>query len=254
MVLEVALPTLPLPPGMHGKKKAVAPKAKPQKTLASAGFYPMLAKTTVALGKYATPPGSYWQKCPAADKKKRYKCMVVEFVAMHDFDGGVKGAAFKCKEMGEDGKGSLEPGVASGEEYMLAYPTPFLEYYYYENRSELSEALRKKLFPEEGTSTDDTNDAPQADATEDSVVVKQETQRPPIFDYLERVSSTLNISRPTSRFWSATPSSFAKAAPPRCTKTTWVCSTLTAPPMATQTTTTTSMCRWTTSRWCAGAR
>ena len=36
------------------KNKAVAPKTKPQKVLASAGFYPMLAKTSVALGKYAS--------------------------------------------------------------------------------------------------------------------------------------------------------------------------------------------------------
>ena len=47
--------------------------------------------------------------------------IVVEFTAMHDFGDGVKGAGFKLKEMGEDGRGSLEPGVASGSEFIMAY-------------------------------------------------------------------------------------------------------------------------------------
>ena len=38
--------------------------------------------------------------------------------------------------MGEDGRGSLEPGVASGDEFIMAYPLPFLEYYYFANRAE----------------------------------------------------------------------------------------------------------------------
>ena len=59
-----------------------------------------------------------------ADKDKRYLCSVIEFSAMHDFGDGIKGAAFQLKEMGEDGQGSLEPGVASGEEFMIGYPTP----------------------------------------------------------------------------------------------------------------------------------
>ena len=35
--------------------------------------------------------------------------------------------------MGEDGEGSREPGVASGEEFVVSYPKPFLDYYYLEN-------------------------------------------------------------------------------------------------------------------------
>ncbi len=38
-------------------------------------------------------------------------------------------------------------GVASGEVFILAYPHPFLEYYWYANRSELDASVRLKLFP-----------------------------------------------------------------------------------------------------------
>jgi hypothetical protein len=44
--------------------------------------------------------GKYWKGCPAGDKDKRFLCTVVEFVAMHDFGGGTKGAGFQLKEMG----------------------------------------------------------------------------------------------------------------------------------------------------------
>ena len=50
--------------------------------------------------------------------------------------------------MGEDGKGSLEPGVASGDVFVMAYPTPFCEYYWYANRAELDDEKRKMLFPD----------------------------------------------------------------------------------------------------------
>jgi hypothetical protein len=95
----------------------------------------------------SSAPGKYWTGCSASDKEKRYLCTVFEFIAVHDFGGGIKGAGFQVKEMGEDGKGSLELGVASGEVFILAYPHPFLEYYWYANRSELDASVRLKLFP-----------------------------------------------------------------------------------------------------------
>lgn len=134
------------------------------------GFYPTLNKPATAVGKYISAPGKFWNGCPAADKEKRFKCAVVEFSALHDYGDGVKGAGFSCKEMGEDGRGSLEPGVASGSEFMIGYPNPFLEYYYYENRSELPAAVRTKLFPDEvdpaatvGDAADASGDRIQAD-------------------------------------------------------------------------------------------
>ena len=54
---------------------AMAPKRKPsaQKALMSAGFWPMLPKTAIAVGKYCSVLGKYWTGCPAADKGKRFQ-------------------------------------------------------------------------------------------------------------------------------------------------------------------------------------
>eukprot|EP00966_Prymnesium_polylepis_P283540 6551117-Prymnesium_polylepis.1 len=55
----------------------MAPKKKPsmsQKGLTGAGFWPMLSKTAVAVGKYCSVPGKFWDGCPSADKETRYKC------------------------------------------------------------------------------------------------------------------------------------------------------------------------------------
>ena len=46
---------------------------------------------------------------------------VTEFLPIHDFAGGRKGAAYKCKEMGENGEGSLEAGATSGEDFVIRY-------------------------------------------------------------------------------------------------------------------------------------
>ena len=39
--------------------------------------------------------------------------------------------------MGTDGEGSLEPGIASGEEFHVCYPNKFLQFYYAANPNEL---------------------------------------------------------------------------------------------------------------------
>ena len=48
----------------------MAPKAKrsAQKPLTSAGFWPLLPKTNVAIGKFVSVPGKFWEGCPSADK------------------------------------------------------------------------------------------------------------------------------------------------------------------------------------------
>ena len=145
----------------------------------SLGCYPMLAKTAVAVGKQCSVPGKYWAGCPTSDKDKRFLCTVIEFIALHDFGGGIKGAGFQVKEMGEDGKGSLERGVASGEVFILAYPTPFLEYFWYANCSELDAHVRLRLFP-----TIDVAVACDAEAVTEEPEVIKETIRPPVFNYL----------------------------------------------------------------------
>ena len=184
----------------------MAPKKKPsaQKALTSAGFWPLLPKLAVAIGKFVSVPGKFWEGCPSADKEKRFKCVVVDFIAVHDFGSGRKGSAFQLKEMGEDGRGSLEPGVASGEEFVLAYPLPFLEYYYYANRAELPDAVRMKIFSDSeavhvaGSAAAASGDDAADDAEGGGGVVKQEKQeRPPIFDFFEEMSSTLATAGPS---------------------------------------------------------
>ena len=47
-------------------------------TLVCGGFLPTLAKTSYAVEKYISTPGKFWDKCPAADKAKRFMCLVIE--------------------------------------------------------------------------------------------------------------------------------------------------------------------------------
>ena len=163
-----------------------------QVPLAASGLFPVLAKTAHAIGKYCLVPGSFWMGCPAADKKKLFQCIVTEFDPIHTLHGGRKGAAMKAKEMGESGEGSLEPGVASGDDIVVGYPTPFLEYFYAANPDMLPAANRPKppVAEVEGATQSPTpaHDPPVKD--------EKETDRPPIFEYLNPISSTLNTAGP----------------------------------------------------------
>ena len=156
----------------------------------------MLAKTAVAVGKQCSVPGKHWAGCPTSDKDKRFLCTVIEFSALHDFGGGIKGAGFQVKEMGEDGKGSLERGVASGEVFILAYPTPFLEYFWYANVSELDAPVRLRLFPTLNVAVES-----DAEAVTEEPEVKKETTRPPVFNYLEPVASLKHAQRDGYKAW-----------------------------------------------------
>ena len=89
-------------------------KAK-QNSLRAAGMLPMLKKPSEAVGHYLDVPGAFWDKCPAADKEKIYKCLVREFAALHKFSGGQPpSAAFEVQEMGEKGTGSGAPQLGAG--------------------------------------------------------------------------------------------------------------------------------------------
>ena len=174
-----------------------ARKKSKQASLSSSGFYPLMTKTGSAVGKNCSVPGRFWEKCPAADKEKRFACVVVEFRAVHDYGSGKKGAGFLMKEMGESGTGSLEQGVASGDEFVIAYPAPFLEYYWHANREELPTDVRLKLFPADAAERAPQGNAVAAEDTNAEIVQEEESKprvRPPIFDHLELVSSTLNTS------------------------------------------------------------
>mgnify|MGYP007078090933 CR=1 FL=1 len=109
------------------KKKAAT--AKGSSKLVAHNFLPTLTKLAEVVGDYIAMQGKDWTGCPSADKEKWYRCIVRQFEAMHDF-GAFRSAAFEVQEMGESGEGSLEPGVASGEKFFVAYQQPFLKYYY----------------------------------------------------------------------------------------------------------------------------
>ena len=149
-----------------------------QSSLGGAGLLPLLKPVGSAVGKYCNVPGSFWEGCPAADKDKVFRCIVEEFVALHDF-GSRKSAAFRAKEMGESGTGSLEPGVASGDTLTICYPLPFLQFYYDANPI---------------ASVSATDAGPPADATIKEEHEREPRVKPPVFHYLQAVSSTLNTA------------------------------------------------------------
>ena len=112
---------------MAPKRKPAAGKATPK--LAAHNFLPVLTKPAEVIGDYVSLQGKEWTGCPAADKEKWFRCTVRQFEGVHDF-GAFKSAAFQVQEMGQSGEGSLEPGVASGGQFWIAYVNPFLKYYY----------------------------------------------------------------------------------------------------------------------------
>ncbi|KAL1499114.1 hypothetical protein AB1Y20_013626 [Prymnesium parvum] len=193
-------------------------------TLTAMNIQPLLKRTSEALGKYISVPGRYWDGCAAADKNKIYKCIVVEFAALHDFGRGGKRPAFLVKEMGESGTGSLEPGVASGTEFYMTYPSPFLQYYYEANPIEGAERSSSAAYEDneiviedamlgDGDVNDDAIEAhaeaagvplskrpmrSTAAGNQDSIKKKQKvaTEKFLIYEYIAKVSSELNLSGP----------------------------------------------------------
>ena len=175
--------------GRAGKRAGTARQLSVQ-------YFPLLPKPASAAGKFVDVPGKFWEGCPAADKAKIFKCIMVEFKAIHDFGGGRKGAGYLMKEMGESGADSLEPGVASGAEFVMGYPTPFLEYYWSANRGELEPDVRARLFPTELATIDEEGKDEAVGAAAPAVAVKAEKEKVPIFQHLELVTSTLNTAGP----------------------------------------------------------
>ena len=62
---------------MVAKKRAPARSTK----LTEHNLCPLLNKTATAIGKFCDVPGDHWDGCANADKKKIYKCTVLEFEA-----------------------------------------------------------------------------------------------------------------------------------------------------------------------------
>ena len=81
----VRVTALPVPPHRLHFARASMPSAKKkskstgkQSSLAGAGMFPMLTKTSVAIGLFCLVPGAFWERCPESDKDKKYKCTVME--------------------------------------------------------------------------------------------------------------------------------------------------------------------------------
>ena len=114
---------------MGRRPKANGAKGK-QTSLLAGGFdfvkYPQLKKPMEVIGETIKVPGKFWDKCPAADTEKMYKCVNVDYSIAHKFAVGPMQPAFKMQEMGESGTGSLEQGDSSGEVFWMHSPDPFL--------------------------------------------------------------------------------------------------------------------------------
>jgi hypothetical protein len=126
-----------------GKGKASSSSS----SLVAHNFLPTLTKPAAVIGDFISIQGRDWQGCPASDKEKWFRCVVRKFDALHDF-GAFKSAGFEVQEMGESGEGSLEPGVASGDVFWVAYQQPFLKHYYKANPEKLPDGHPEKPKPQ----------------------------------------------------------------------------------------------------------
>ena len=110
---------------MGGTKR----KSVSKKLLACQGFtkHRMLARPAEAKGKQVGVPGTHWAGDSAEEQDKTYLCTVIDYHALHKWDakeGRAPGQAFEMVELGVDGKSG------TGAKFFLAYPSPFLDYYY----------------------------------------------------------------------------------------------------------------------------
>ena len=99
--------------------------------------------------------------------------------------------------MGESGEGSLEPGVASGDEFVVRYPNQFLNYFYAANPLELSngEAEDSDVVSSNSLDTDVSVDA-EGNYSEQPAAKLSKVERPAIFNYLTLESNKLIMSGP----------------------------------------------------------
>ena len=81
---------------MPKRKNSKQPSKQSKILSAGSNFLPLLKKMSSAIGKFIHVPGSYWEGCPAGDKEKIFKCLVVEFITVHDF-GFYKSSGFKVR-------------------------------------------------------------------------------------------------------------------------------------------------------------
>ena len=97
----------------------------------------------------------------------------------------------QVKEQGESGDGSLEPGINSGEVFVVSYPHRFLEFYYAANP--LDESTGKtSAAPQVADEARDGEEAQTEGASERKKA--KLVEKAPIFKFFDLVSSTLICS------------------------------------------------------------
>jgi hypothetical protein len=134
-----------------GRGKGRAAPKKTYKQTPIRNILPTLHRPASAIGRQIKVPGSYWEgRMSEAEKQTMYTCNVLEFDAAHKFDNLDRQAAFLVKEMGVDGRGSLE--IVEAEPFWVKYPSRFLEFFYAANPDDLPEALRPEPEVTEGCS------------------------------------------------------------------------------------------------------
>ena len=88
---------------------------------------PRLANPSIAVDKTIDVPGTFWAwsgEGADANKAKTFACSVVEFSGIHQWDGPQSpSAAFHLAIQDTD-------GIATAETCWMAYPKPFLDYYF----------------------------------------------------------------------------------------------------------------------------
>ena len=97
--------------------------------------------------------------------------------------------------MGESGEGSLEPGVASGDEFVVRYPNKFLDYFYDANPLELSNAEAEDSDSSNSLDTAESENAEDIDSVKHAAKLSK-VERPAIFGYLTLESNKLIMSGP----------------------------------------------------------
>ena len=106
-----------------GKRKSTSGSGSAQKSLSGFDFttYPQIKLPVKLVGTEIGVPGDFWDKCPAADKDKIFKCVIRDHSIAHRFAVGPMSPAYQLQEMGERGSGSLEQGDSSGEVFWMQY-------------------------------------------------------------------------------------------------------------------------------------
>ena len=87
--------------------------------------------------------------------------------------------------MGEDGAGSLTPGIASGEEFVIANTSLFLQYYYDANPEELGD-VPKQQQAAPAAAEEASGEAEEEVVDEAAKRQKINRDRSAVFDFLDR--------------------------------------------------------------------